>query len=844
VFTESIGGTYIYSVTSLDNNGCAISQTANAYFVNNPALALSSVSICPLQTGTLNVSGATSYTWSDNTNNNFLSGSPITTTNYTVMGSAFGCISTATAAIIVKPLPLPLIGSNSPLCNGTNLSLFANGGTSYLWSGPQLYTSVNQNPVIVSSGLTNAGVYNVTVTSANSCTSSASATVVVDPTPTVSAAGATVCTSQTLNLNAVSVAGATYSWQGPGGFISSLQNPSVTLLTTNLSGQYTVIAISPAGCTNAAMANALIVPPPSLSVSLSGSGTLCAQALNGSPNTITLTSGGAAAYTLTTPNHVDNPNPNGPVSPLTSIPPYQGNAVTETATLTGSNGICAVTKTVSFSIIPNPTVALTPTVVIIAGETYTYQSSGASSFTWGPNSPGLTTYVGPITVASPTVTSVYSVVGGSLGCNSGTQTSTITVYPLPTLTVTPNEPAICLGKSIQLTVAGTGNAYSWSPPEGLSVASGQIVNASPLLTKKYVVVASANNCTNAAMVTVSVLSLPTPTLIASKNRACVNESVTLKSEGNFPVNYWSTPIGTGYALQSHTFIASSIAYGGTYTLTVTDINGCEGQTTTLLEINELPGGYLMASMPEGCVPYWSDFKFTTPQPSNIIATWQVGNKKFTEKAFSYNFTKPGKIIITGNLADTLTHCVNTVSLTITGNQVPVASYSWFPEKPVEGLDEVLFTNTSTGPDQNKWSWYFIDNNGYTSEEQNPSYQFVNEGTYAVAMVVTTSKGCSDTITKAIKVEPDFAAYIPNAFTPNGDNNNEVFMPVIRSAKKYRLIVFNRWGQTIFSTTDVNAGWDGTFNNERCQDGVYVWRITLSAFNGESKELTGSVSLYR
>jgi gliding motility-associated-like protein len=87
-------------------------------------------------------------------------------------------------------------------------------------------------------------------------------------------------------------------------------------------------------------------------------------------------------------------------------------------------------------------------------------------------------------------------------------------------------------------------------------------------------------------------------------------------------------------------------------------------------------------------------------------------------------------------------------------------------------------------------------------------------------------------------------YIPNAFTPNGDNKNDVFLPVIRSVKKYSLQIFNRWGQKIFETRDYAQGWDGVINGEACVEETYSYKIILTALNGDFKETTGSVLLYR
>ncbi len=117
--------------------------------------------------------------------------------------------------------------------------------------------------------------------------------------------------------------------------------------------------------------------------------------------------------------------------------------------------------------------------------------------------------------------------------------------------------------------------------------------------------------------------------------------------------------------------------------------------------------------------------------------------------------------------------------------------------------------------------------------------FENTGTYAVALIAQNDKQCLDTTVKAVYVLPDFTVFVPNVFSPNGDNLNDVFIPVTRGATQFHLQIFNRWGQLIFESTDKNKGWDGTFNGEPCKVDSYVWKLIISN-SKEEKELSGTV----
>ena len=295
--------------------------------------------------------------------------------------------------------------------------------------------------------------------------------------------------------------------------------------------------------------------------------------------------------------------------------------------------------------------------------------------------------------------------------------------------------------------------------------------------------------------------------------------------------------------QTATFIANSYNYSGTYTLTATDTKGCKNKTTAQLLVYNLPGGNLIADKKESCVPFYANFKASVYAPTTK-SEWTLENKIYNAKNFSYTFIHPGTYTISGNFKDTLTSCVSTSSFVIKANPNPIAGFSFFPEKPIENLEEVIFTNTSAGEQQTHWNWYFISNQGYRSENKNTSYLFTEAGTYPVAMKVTNTWGCSDTLVKAIKVEADLAVYVPNVFTPNGDELNDVFLPVARALKSYELSVFDRWGVRVFSTTSAQTGWDGSFRGQECKVDVYVWKIVLSSVNGEMKTMTGHVTLSR
>ncbi|MGE5275519.1 MAG: PQQ-dependent sugar dehydrogenase [Acidobacteriota bacterium] len=187
----------------------------------------------------------------------------------------------ASVLTAVKAIPAaPTAGSNGPVCEGETLQLTASAvaGATYSWTGPNGFASSLQNPTIPSATPAASGQYSVTVT-VDGCTSAtATTTVTVKPKPAAPAASSsgTVCQGETLQLTASAVAGATYSWTGPNGFASTLQNPAIPGATPAASGTYTVIA-TVGGCPSAPSTTAATVNPAPSAV-ITGPASVCLMA--------------------------------------------------------------------------------------------------------------------------------------------------------------------------------------------------------------------------------------------------------------------------------------------------------------------------------------------------------------------------------------------------------------------------------------------------------------------------------------------------------------------------------------------------------------------------------------
>lgn len=439
---------------------------------------------------------------------------------------------------------------------------------------------------------------------------------------------------------------------------------------------------------------------------------------------------------------------------------------------------------------------------------------------------------------------VYTVTVIDAGVPCTLTKSFFVIQPPPlNLNVISSKPTICAGDVASFTAIASGGTsgynYSWI---GGPVTNTYNVNLNLEGTFVFSVnTTDANNCLTTQTVSVVV---PKAASIIAKQRVCLNDNINLQGFGADAYE-WTGPYNFSAKSQNVIFKASNIAYAGVYTLVAIDAFGCLTNTTTTIAIDDLPKATIVSSATNACVPYCTDFSLKKTSSAALTNfSWQIDNQVDTTGIFKYCVGRPGSFGLVCTFTD-VTSCSNSAVYTIEGYPLPIANFDYLPQKPTAGIDEVLFTDKSSDNRLNSWSWFFMDSNGYKAYTQNTSYVFDNAGTYPIVLVVKNNWGCIDTVVKTIQVvDDDFNVFVPNAFTPNEDGNNDTFQPRIMGVTKYRLIIYSRWGEKIFETTNSSEAWDGTYKGEGCESEVYVWNIFATGFNGKTKNMDGFVMLYR
>ncbi|HET6991272.1 MAG TPA: PKD domain-containing protein, partial [Bacteroidia bacterium] len=615
----------------------------------------------------------------------------------------------------------------------------------------------------------------------------------------------------------------TYSWNSV-----PVQN---TATATNLTaGSYTCTVTSVDGCTTTVTVT--LTEPPALSLATSGIPNTCNNSCDG--QLIVIPSGGTTPYSFLWTTGCTNPSCSNICAGNYSITVTDANGcvITNPVAVTQPTAITQNLTSTTAHCSTNDGTATTVANGGAGGYTYNWLPAGGTNATANNLNPG--TYTCTVTDASG-CTNIDSVVVAN--------TPGVSITSGPVTNVTCN--GACNGS---LSITGNGGTppytYLWAP------SGGNTPNATNLCAGTYTcTLTDVNGCTNTVSLTVTEPSALTVTTPAVPPVICNGSTTNLSATGaggTGPYTYLWQPGGLSGNAPTVTPTVPT-----TYTVTVTDANGCTNTATELIVVNPTPLAALSGLPLNGCAPLtvvFTDNSTVTPPAVVTNWLWNFGDgdtSTFQSPTHTYqnagNYTVTLTIISTGG-------CTGTITLTnyVTVDPDPVAGFSASPQ-PTNILEATItFTDQSTGA--TSWQWNFGDIGNSTSTLQNPVFQFPDTGCYLVQQVVTDANSCTDTATAFVCIDPDWAIYVPNAFTPNGDGINDVFMPLGVGIQEdhYEFWIFDRWGNLIFYTDDFHKGWDGIVKGgaQIAQIDTYVWKIRCRDVLGGSHKYIGKVSLIK
>jgi len=621
-----------------------------------------------------------------------------------------GCVGNVSVSIV----------GPTEMCPGETIALDAGAGFSaYLWNTGETDQIIN---------VSNSGTYSVTVTDVDGCTGTDSHVVTVLPVPTATAnSNSPVCQGGTISLT--SSGGSTYYWNGPAGFASNDQNPTISNATTNNAGTYSVTVTNSYGCTNEASTNVVVNIVP-FAVASSNS-PIC------SGSTLNLMASGGNNYVWAGPNGFSS-NQQNP-----SIPnAMTANSGTYSVTVTNASG-CIHSVSTNAVVNPTPIPSAGSNTPICAGKTLNLTASGGGTYLWsGPFGFNSTEQNPVIPNAGLSQGGVYTVtVTSTQGCSAQTNT-VVDVYENPVPNIT-GSTSFCTGGFTILNAGFGFSAYLWNTG---GTTEDLYVDQSGTYS---VTVSDGNGCTGVDEVEVKVGTSLSPE-ITGDTVLCDGASGTLHAGNGFASYLWST---------GETTKEISVNSAGIFSVTVSDGTGCTGEDDVEVMIAASPNAIASSNSPVcegqdiqlsasgGSMYFWTGpLGFQSNQQNPTIQNAMIGMEG------SY------RVIVSNGGA-----CKDTawVEVQLGGGTGSLNAEALEPNCP----GDTLFLYASGGS-----SYLWIGPDSFSSTLQNPFIPFAgpeNSGMYIVAD--TSVQGCvlNGTINVFIPVGP-IPEITGNLFICNGE----------------------------------------------------------------------------
>ena len=505
-----------------------------------------------------------------------------------------------------------------------------------------------------------------------------------------------------------------------------------------------------------------------------------------------------------------------PLNVSTTLTPSFNATNSEWIHLSASDNLgCSDMDSVYLTVNPVPIISIIGDT-ICPGEQATITASGAQNYLWNTSAT-----INPL-VVSPSATTTYTVTGTSNNCSSSASAQVIVN---PSLTITLVGDTICEGEHSILNPSGA-DAYLWN-----SGSTDNPYEVQPSTTTTYSVTGTnISGCSGTA--SAQVLVRPNPSITITAPAVCEGTSGTITASGAASYNWSNGSTNNPLVLQP--------AVAGTYTVTGTTL-GCIGTASATLTVNPLPIPQFVSSATKGCAPLEINF---TDQSTGNITQWQW---RTTSGIFSVNQNPTHTFSQAGTYPITLTVTTDegcTASITPINIFVSQVIANIITNSHVsQAGDNINFFDGSMGA--SSWQWDF--GNGEQSNLQHPGTMYDQPGEYTVVLTVQNQEGCTDSDSTLLDIRPLFTIYIPSAFSPNDDGINDLWYPYGESwnINQYEIEIFDRWGNMVFHSTDINTPWEGPeYSGTNSTQSVYSYRIKITDTNGITHIYSGGITVFQ
>lgn len=772
-------GTFDYYVIATDANSCSDTAFFTATVTNLPEFWLGNDTIICDETTLILDPGIAGASYNWSTGAVTQTLDVTTADTYSLdLADANNCHFADTIVISVQPLPVITFGGSDTTCFESSITISASAPTGTSYLWSNGMTTTSVTFTPTSAGL---DTISITVTDALTCAKTDSLEFMVYPLPVPVISGNTdVCKNDTLNLTVSG--GTSYIW-------SNSVAANNAEYSWNTVGSYTVYSVATDihGCSDTAFHTANVLSLPEFN--LGPDTTICDL------TSITLTPGiTGSSYDWSTGASTQNI--------------VVGTAGSYILQVTGSNG-CKYADSILVAIQPYPVISFGGDSTVCYSHPITITASGGATYVWenGLNGSSIT--------FTPTVSDTLTVVVTDIYSCSSTDSVDFEVLPLPVPSIA-GITEICEFDTTTLTASG-GVSYQWST--GQSTASADVSPTVAGLMDCYVIATGANGCYDTAYHQITVYALPVIDLGADTS---ICESTTLILDaGNAGAGFiWNT---------SDISQTISVSVAGTYAVTVTDSHTCANSDSILIGTTPYADATI-TDVAFVCVN-GSPFEFTAAETGG---TWTGdGITNPTTGQFSPAVAGVGPATVVYSIGGM---CGDIDSAVIEVGDIPFVQSTVTDETCPDLNDGTLILEISGGSAP------------YTSDLGGMS---ISDTTFNIApgqyiLTVTDNRGCASTDSVTILAEDtpcgEVGFYIPNIFSPNGDLENDVLY--VRSNFVESLVwhIYDRYGEKVFQSEDINLGWDGKYQGQPVQSGVYYWYIKATMIDGTVIERNGNVTV--
>jgi gliding motility-associated-like protein len=808
-----------------------------------------------------NSQGASSYLWNFGNGATSTQFNPIyqfpSGGNYTVTLTATspqGCVDSTTNNIHIVSTPTAsFVPSPNNGCGPLNVNFnnTSNGYniTSYFWNfgfpanGP-FSNAQNPGAITFQPPLIQDTNYIVSLSVTNLCgTANFLDTILVHPLPIASFATTvnTGCSPLSVGFQNLSLGSPTnYIWNFGDGFFSTAVNPTHTFTYGPNDTIFNVALIAINACGSDTSYFPIHVFPNTVTSFFNTNPTVGCAPLN--VQFTNYSQGGNLNYFWSFGN--------GQVSNAQSPSHLYTSSGTFIAQLVVDNGCSYDTSTISITVLPKPQVAfLVVDDTLCMGQAFQFNnlSSQLSNAAWTFGDGTGSNVYSPTHVYGSAGNFVVTLVGTSAvnGCVD-TAFRTITSIPSPVLNYDTlvYEGCAALGVSFN-ELSGTATSAVWDYDDGtVGIApSSNHIYPNPGTYSPQVVAQNAFGCTDTADFTVVVYAVPIADFDVADKTTCdvpfLVNPVNL-SQGAL-VYDWDFGNGSGSNQFEPT---ATYTQTGTYNLVLMAYNqfGCGDTTVQSIIVHPIPEAQFTPDTTVGCEDLTILFTNTSINSSSYL--WNFGDGSSIQAPNpTHTYVDPGFYGVT-LIVSNAQGCTDTLFQPnlIQVLQRPIASFTVFPgsiytEDPFLQLNNFA-QNYDTGE-------YFMGNGAvvdiYTTQY---NYGITEAGEYTITQIVYNDLGCSDTALAYIEILATPTLYVPNAFTPDTDGENDYWIPVATAMYSIEVSVFNRWGEEVYTTTDLSKPWDGRYLGKDCPVGVYTWKIVARDVNQELIIQSGHISLLR